>query len=73
MLPRNNRKAKIVATVGPASNSPETLKSLFLTGVGRTFKLSSSADSRSRLKAARIISVSLRSGKHDPRSGSSHR
>src|SRR6476661_3249499 len=33
-----NRRAKIVATVGPASNSPETLKALFLAGVD-TFRL----------------------------------
>lgn len=33
-----NRRAKIVATVGPASASPEMLKSLFETGVD-TFRL----------------------------------
>jgi pyruvate kinase len=33
-----NRRAKIVATVGPASNSPDMLKALFLTGVD-TFRL----------------------------------
>ena len=33
-----NRRAKIVATVGPASNSPEMLKTLFLAGVD-TFRL----------------------------------
>src|SRR5215472_10526254 len=33
-----NRRAKIVATVGPASNSPEMLKVLFLAGVD-TFRL----------------------------------
>jgi len=33
-----NRRAKIVATVGPASNSPEMLKALFLAGVD-TFRL----------------------------------
>ena len=33
-----NRRAKIVATVGPASSSPEMLKTLFLAGVD-TFRL----------------------------------
>ena len=33
-----NRRAKIVATVGPASNSPDMLKALFLAGVD-TFRL----------------------------------
>src|SRR5215813_2360413 len=33
-----NRRAKIVATVGPASSSPEMLKALFLAGVD-TFRL----------------------------------
>ena len=35
---RRNRRAKIVATVGPASGSPEMLEKLFLTGVD-TFRL----------------------------------
>ncbi|AWK89656.1 pyruvate kinase [Azospirillum thermophilum] len=35
---RRHRRAKIVATVGPASNSPEMLKRLFLAGVD-TFRL----------------------------------
>ena len=35
---RRHRRAKIVATVGPASASPETLKTLFLAGVD-TFRL----------------------------------
>ncbi|KAA0596724.1 pyruvate kinase [Azospirillum lipoferum] len=35
---RRHRRAKIVATVGPASNSPEMLKTLFLAGVD-TFRL----------------------------------
>ena len=35
---RRQRHAKIVATVGPASNSPEMLRTLFLTGVD-TFRL----------------------------------
>jgi pyruvate kinase len=35
---RRNRRAKIVATVGPASNSPEMLKALYLAGVD-TFRL----------------------------------
>jgi len=33
MTQRRNRATKIVATVGPASNSPEMLKTLFLAGV----------------------------------------
>ena len=33
-----NRRAKIVATVGPASSSPDVLKTLFLAGVD-TFRL----------------------------------
>jgi pyruvate kinase len=35
---RRHRRAKIVATVGPASNTPEMLKALFLAGVD-TFRL----------------------------------
>src|ERR1700757_2927618 len=35
---RRNRRAKIVATVGPASGSPEMLERLFLAGVD-TFRL----------------------------------
>jgi pyruvate kinase len=35
---RRNRRAKIVATVGPASGSPEMLESLFMAGVD-TFRL----------------------------------
>ncbi|MDB5652165.1 MAG: pyruvate kinase, partial [Hyphomicrobiales bacterium] len=35
---RRHRRAKIVATVGPASSSPEMLKTLFLAGVD-TFRL----------------------------------
>ncbi|MCW2240117.1 pyruvate kinase [Azospirillum canadense] len=35
---RRHRRAKIVATVGPASNSPEMLKRLFMAGVD-TFRL----------------------------------
>ena len=35
---RRHRRAKIVATVGPASASPEMLKALFLAGVD-TFRL----------------------------------
>nr|CAD6596472.1 pyruvate kinase [Rhizobium sp. Khangiran2] len=38
MFIRNNRRAKIVATVGPASSTPDMLKSLFLAGVD-TFRL----------------------------------
>ena len=35
---RRNRRAKIVATVGPASGSPDMLEALFLAGVD-TFRL----------------------------------
>src|ERR1700686_3448778 len=35
---RRNRRAKIVATVGPATGSPEMLEALFLAGVD-TFRL----------------------------------
>lgn len=35
---RRHRRAKIVATVGPASSSPDMLKALFLAGVD-TFRL----------------------------------
>src|ERR1700751_6349440 len=35
---RRHRRAKIVATVGPASSSPEMLKAFFLAGVD-TFRL----------------------------------
>ncbi|MGH6716103.1 MAG: pyruvate kinase, partial [Bradyrhizobium sp.] len=35
---RRNRRAKIVATVGPASRSPEMLEALFMAGVD-TFRL----------------------------------
>ncbi|MCZ7447236.1 pyruvate kinase [Agrobacterium rhizogenes] len=38
MFIRSNRRAKIVATVGPASNSPEKLREMFLAGVD-TFRL----------------------------------
>ncbi|NTI26932.1 pyruvate kinase [Agrobacterium rhizogenes] len=42
---RSNRRAKIVATVGPASNSPDMLRSLFLAGVD-TFRLNFSHGNR---------------------------
>lgn len=45
MFIRNKRRAKIVATVGPASASPEMLKALFLAGVD-TFRLNFSHGSR---------------------------
>ncbi|MGV1988629.1 pyruvate kinase [Agrobacterium sp. 22-221-1] len=45
MFIRSNRRAKIVATVGPASNSPEILKALFNAGVD-TFRLNFSHGSR---------------------------
>lgn len=38
MFIRSNRRAKIVATVGPSSNSPEKLREMFLAGVD-TFRL----------------------------------
>src|SRR5262245_32001785 len=43
---RRHRRAKIVATVGPASNSPEMLKSLLLAGVD-TFRLNFSHGTQS--------------------------
>jgi hypothetical protein len=43
---RRHRRAKIVATVGPASDSPEMLKALFLAGVD-TFRLNFSHGSES--------------------------
>ncbi|ACM39431.1 MULTISPECIES: pyruvate kinase [Rhizobium/Agrobacterium group] len=46
MFIRNNRRAKIVATVGPASHTPEILKSLFMAGVD-TFRLNFSHGERS--------------------------
>lgn len=45
MFIRSNRRAKIVATVGPASNSPEMLKAMFLAGVD-TFRLNFSHGER---------------------------
>lgn len=45
MFIRSNRRAKIVATVGPASNSPEILKALFNAGVD-TFRLNFSHGNR---------------------------
>jgi pyruvate kinase len=45
MFIRSNRRAKIVATVGPASNSPEVLKRLVDAGVD-TFRLNFSHGSR---------------------------
>lgn len=45
MFIRSNRRAKIVATVGPASSSPEMLKALFHAGVD-TFRLNFSHGSR---------------------------
>lgn len=51
---RRNRHAKIVATVGPASSSPEMLHALFLAGVD-TFRLNfshGSQDDHARVHAA---------------------
>ena len=51
---RRNRRAKIVATVGPASGSPEMLEALFLAGVD-TFRLNFSHgthEDHSRVHAA---------------------
>jgi pyruvate kinase len=45
MFIRSNRRAKIVATVGPVSSSPAMLRSLFLAGVD-TFRLNFSHGSR---------------------------
>ncbi|MCE6076748.1 pyruvate kinase [Agrobacterium vitis] len=51
MFIRSNRRAKIVATVGPASSSPAILRSLFLAGVD-TFRLNFSHGSRDDHAAA---------------------
>src|SRR5438445_10362297 len=51
---RRNRRAKIVATVGPASGSPDMLEALFLAGVD-TFRLNfshGSHDDHARVHAA---------------------
>ncbi|PIK68827.1 pyruvate kinase, partial [Methylobacterium frigidaeris] len=51
---RRHRHAKIVATVGPASNTPERLKALFLAGVD-TFRLNfshGSHDDHAKVHAA---------------------
>ncbi len=51
---RRHRRAKIVATVGPASSSPEMLKELFLAGVD-TFRLNfshGSQDGHAKVHAA---------------------
>src|SRR5262245_15010093 len=51
---RRHRRAKIVATVGPASASPDMLKALFLAGVD-TFRLNfshGSHDDHARVHAA---------------------
>jgi pyruvate kinase len=50
MFIRSNRRAKIVATVGPASSSPEKLKALFLAGVD-TFRLNFSHGSHEQHEA----------------------
>jgi pyruvate kinase len=54
MIMRRHRRAKIVATVGPASASPDMLKALFLAGVD-TFRLNFShgtQDGHARVHAA---------------------
>ena len=60
---RRHRRAKIVATVGPASSSPEMLKKLFLAGVD-TFRLNFSHGSHAdhaRVHAAiRALEVELK-------------
>src|SRR6266704_4865227 len=61
---RRNRRAKIVATVGPASGSPEMLEALFLAGVD-TFRLNFSHgthEDHAKVHAA-IRSLELRVGR----------
>ena len=59
---RRNRRAKIVATVGPASGSPAMLEALFLAGVD-TFRLNFSHGSHAdhaRVHAAiRALEIEL--------------
>jgi len=55
---RRRRNAKIVATLGPASSSPETIKQLFLAGADvfrLNFSHGSHADHRARVEAIRAI------------------
>jgi pyruvate kinase len=61
---RRNRRAKIVATVGPASGSPEMLETLFLAGVD-TFRLNFSHgthDDHAKVHAA-IRALELKVGR----------
>ena len=61
---RRNRRAKIVATVGPASGSPEMLEALFLAGVD-TFRLNFSHgthDDHAKVHAA-IRALELKVGR----------
>ena len=55
---RRNRNAKIVATLGPASSSPETIRQLFLAGVD-VFRLNFShgthADHAARVETIRAV------------------
>src|SRR5262249_61185271 len=53
-----NRHAKIVATLGPASSTPERIRELFLAGVDvfrLNFSHGSHADHRVRLEAIRAV------------------
>ena len=59
---RRHRRAKIVATVGPASSSPEMLKELFLAGVD-TFRLNFShgtQDGHAKVHAAIALEIADR-------------
>lgn len=55
---RRNRKAKVVATLGPATSSPETIRKLFETGVDVfrfNFSHGSTDDHRARMACIRAI------------------
>jgi pyruvate kinase len=58
MTLRRTRNAKIVATLGPASSDPQTLRELFLAGVDvfrLNFSHGSAADHRARFQALRAL------------------
>ena len=55
---RRNRNAKIVATLGPASSSPETIRQLFLAGVdvfSLNFSHGTHADHAARVETIRAV------------------